>query len=216
MSGKVIEFKKQQKYRFDFGTDDKLYVIIFKGKIPQAELKGMVSSLQNCLFEKMPEVILLYLKQHHLEYSNYNSIEIPLEKDRILGWAGYLLHSGTYEKVDENLEDADVYYSVMDCQRNTSEGHCEGCYFAVSRLPWGHYGYQYNTIAQKFSSAKHGLKEQSYFAIRKSDGNGNLLDIAKEEGEPTLPTFGCVDIMALLADIETIKTKEDALKIAVK
>ena len=108
MSGKVIEFKKQQKYRFDFGTDDKLYVIIFKGKIPQAELKGMVSSLQNCLFEKMPEVILLYLKQHHLEYSNYNSIEIPLEKDRILGWAGYLLHSGTYEKVDENLEDADV------------------------------------------------------------------------------------------------------------
>ena len=216
MSGKVTQFMKTQKYRFDFGTDGKLYVVIFNGKIPQAELKGLLSSLHNCLYGKIPDIIPLYLKQRHLEYSNFNSIEIPLENYNAMEWAAYLLHSGAYGKVDETLGDADVYFSIMDYQEILPKGDCEGCYFAVSRLPWGHYGYQYNTIAQKFSSAKHGLKEQSYFAIRKSDGNGNLLDIAKEEGEPTLPTFGCVDIMALLADIETIKTKEDALKIAVK
>lgn len=215
MSGKVIEFKKQQKYRFDFGTDDKLYAIIFNGKIPQAELKEMVSSLQNCLLEKMPEIILLYLKQHHLEYSNFNSIEIPLEKDRILGWAGYLLHSGTYEKVDGNLEDADVYYSVMDCQKNTSEGHCEGCYFAVQRTAWRNGEFQHNAIAQTYFYNKKTCDEYGYFAIRKTRG-GILYTIDSLEGEPVLPTFGCVDIMALWADIENINSKEDALKIAVK
>ena len=46
MSGKVIEFVKQQKYRFDFGTDDKLYIVIFSGKIPQKELKGMLEFIQ--------------------------------------------------------------------------------------------------------------------------------------------------------------------------
>lgn len=77
MSGKVIEFLGQQKYRFDFGTDGKLYVVIFNAKIPQAELKKLLSSLGNCLYEKMPGAILSYLEQHHFEFSGYNSIEIP-------------------------------------------------------------------------------------------------------------------------------------------
>jgi len=42
MSGKVTQFMKTQKYRFDFGADGKLYTTIFHGKIPQPELKGMV------------------------------------------------------------------------------------------------------------------------------------------------------------------------------
>lgn len=182
MSGKVVEFMKQQKYRFDFGTDDKLYAVIFNGKIPETELKKLVSSLQNCLYEKMPEVILLYLKRHHLEYSNYNSIEIPLGKDRVLVWAGYLLHSGTYGKADENLGDTDVYYSVMDYQKNTPEGCCEGCYYVLRRLSLGNGEYQHNFIRQVFSSGKHGCGEQSCFAIRKSGSNGYLQDIDKSEG----------------------------------
>ena len=58
MSGKGTQFIKTQKYRFDFGADDKLYTIIFHGKIPQLELKKMVSSLQNCLFEREKDVQL--------------------------------------------------------------------------------------------------------------------------------------------------------------
>ncbi len=215
MSGKVIEFMKQQKYRFDFGADDKLHTIIFNGKIPQAELKGLLSSLHNCLYEKIPCIIPLYLKQNHLEYSNYNTIEIPLEKDRILGWAEYLLHSDTYEKVDGNLEDADVYYSVMDCQKNTPEGHCEGCYYALNRMSLGNDEFQHNFIGQTFFSGRNGCEETSYFSIRKTR-DGILYTIDSLESEPVLPTFGCVDMMALWADIENINSKENALKTATK
>lgn len=122
MSGKVIEFMGQQKYRFDFGTDGKLYVVIFNAKIPQAELKKLLSSLGNSLYEKMPGAILLYLEQHQFEFSDYNSIEIPLENHSVMEWAVYLIHSDTYEKVDENLENADIYYAVMDYQDTTPDG----------------------------------------------------------------------------------------------
>ena len=127
MSGNIIEFTKQQKYRFDFGTDDKLYIVIFSAKIPQAELKGLLSSLQNCLYEKIPDIISLYLKQHHLEHSNLSSIEIPLEYYNVMKWTAYILHSANFEKVDENLEDTDVYFSIMDFQKTLPKGEYEGC-----------------------------------------------------------------------------------------
>ena len=137
MSDKITQFAKFQKYRFDFGTDDKLYVAIFNAKIPQGELKELISSLQNCLFEKMPEIILLYLRQHHFEFSNFNSIELLLENHDVIEWAEYLLHSDTYRKVDENLENTDFYYAVMDYQNTTPKGNQEGYYFTVQRTAWG-------------------------------------------------------------------------------
>lgn len=211
MSGKIIEFMKQQKYRFDFGTGDRLYTVIFHGKIPQSELKDMVSSLRNCLYEKMPETILLCLKQNHLDYSNFNCIEIPLEEDEAMDWTGHLLHSETYGEIDEKLGDIDVFYSVMDYQKNTSEGCCEGCYYALKRLSLGNGEYQHNLIGQIFFSGNHGCEEHGYFAIRESNGNEYLQDIDKSEGEPVLPTFGCVDMMSLLLDIETIRTQDRAM-----
>lgn len=216
MSGKVTQFMKTQKYRFDFGTDGKLYVVIFNGKIPQAELKGLLSSLHNCLYGKIPDIIPLYLKQRHLEYSNFNSIEIPLENYNAMEWAAYLIHSDTYGKVDETLGDADVYFSIMDYQEILPKGDCEGCYFAVGRLSSGCHGYKYNAIAQTFSSHSHGLGEQGCFAIRESGCDGNLRDVVKESGEPALPTFGCVDMVALLPNLENFKTKEEVLRAAIK
>ena len=215
MSGKVTQFMKTQKYRFDFGADGKLYTTIFHGKIPQPELRGMVSSLQNCLYGKTPDVIFSYLKLHHLEFSNFHSMESTLGKDRAMGWAAYHLHSDTYGKMEEILGDADIYYSVMDCQESSPEGYCEGCYYALSRLPLGDGEVQHNFIGQAFFSDRHSCEETSYFAIRKTTG-GILHTIDSSEGELTLPTFGCVDMMALLADIENINSKEDAIKTAIK
>ncbi len=215
MSGKVTQFMKTQKYRFDFGADGKLYTTIFHGKIPQPELRGMVCSLQNCLYGKTPDVIFSYLKLHHLEFSNFHSMESTLGKDRAMGWAAYLLHSDTYGKMEEILGDADIYYSVMDCQESSPEGYCEGCYYALSRLPLGDGEVQHNFIGQAFFSDRHSCEETSYFAIRKTTG-GILYTIDSSEGELTLPTFGCVDMMALLADIENINSKEDAIKTAIK
>lgn len=216
MSGKVIEFVKQQKYRFDFGTDDKLYIVIFSGKIPQKELKGMLESIQRSSFAGMAESIESYLMQHHLEHSNLSSIEIPLEYYDVMKWTAYLLHSVDYKKVDEKLEDADVYFSIMDFQKVLSKKDYKGCYFAMNRLPWGCHGYKYNVIAQTFSSNDHGLKEDGCFAIRESYCMGHLRDVISFFGEPALPALGCVDMAALLPNLENLKTIEDVLKAAVK
>lgn len=214
MSGKVIEFMKQQKYRFDFGTDDKLYVITFNGKIPQRKIRKMLESVQNSSYGNMAGAIESYLEQHHLEYSNLVSIEIALENDA-MDWANHLLNSENCKKLDGNIEDADVFYAVMDYQNISPDRHCEGCYFAVGRLALGYREYKYNIIAQTCFS-KGISDEHGYLAIRESDGNGNLQDIIREEGDPTLPTFGCVDMMSLLLNIETIKTKEEVVKKAIK
>ena len=214
MSGKVTQFMRTQKYRFDFGIDGKLYVVIFNGKIPQGKLKELVSSLQNCLFERVPEIILLYLKQHHLEFSNYHNIEFSLEKDSVMEWANHLLHSESFKKVDENIGDADFYYAVMDCQENTPT-YSEGCYFAVTRTTWGNGEPQHNAIVQAYLYHRETCEECGYFTIRKTIGNV-LYTIDSSEGKPALPTFGCVDMVALLADIETINSKEDAIKTAIK
>ena len=215
MSDKITQFAKFQKYRFDFGTDDKLYVAIFNGKIPQAELKELISSLQNCLYEKMPEVILLYLKQHRLEYSNFNRIELLLENHDVMGWAGYLIHSGTYGKVDENLENADIYYAVMDYQNTTPEENQEGCYFTVQRTAWGNGEFEHNAIVQTYFYNKETCDEDVSFAIRNTRG-GIPYTIDSLEGEPALPIFGCVDLVSLLPDMKNLKTKEDVLRAAIK
>ena len=215
MSGKVIEFLGQQKYRFDFGTDGKLYVVIFNAKIPQAELKKLLSSLGNCLYEKMPGAILLYLEQHQFEFSDYNSIEIPLEHHSVMEWAVYLIHSDTYGKVDGNLENADIYYAVMDYQDTTPDGGREGCYFTVQRTVCGNGGFQHNAIVQTYFYNEGNCDENGHFVIRRSkDGILNNIDSLK--GRPALPTFGCVDLVSLLPNIENFQTKEDVLKTAIK
>jgi len=212
MSGKVIEFMKQQKYRFDFGTDDKLYVITFDGKIPQGEIEKMLAAIQNGLYKKMSELIPLYLEQHHLEYSDLLPIEIPLEEDEALEWTGYLLHSENYAKLDETLGGTDVFYSVMDYQKNTSRG-CEGCYHAVKRLSLGHGEYRHTSIGQEFYSDNHSCEEHGYFAIRKSKGNV-IYTIDSFEGEPFIPILGCVNMIPCLTG--DIDSKEDAVKAAVR
>ena len=215
MSGKVTQFMKTQKYRFDFGADGKLYTTIFHGKIPQPELKGMVCSLQNCLYGKTPDVIFSYLKLHHLEFSDFHSMESTLGKDRAMGWAVYLLHSDTYGKMEEILGDADFHYAVVDFQESSPEGYCEGCYYTLSRLPLGDGEFQHNFIGQAYLCHRETCEECGYFAIRKAIGNV-LYTIDSSEGKPVLPTFGCVDMAALLAEIETINSKEDAMKTAIR
>lgn len=215
MSGKVVQLIETKKYRFDFGTNDKLYVVIFNGNIPQEELKSMVSSLQNCLYEKIPDIIFSYLKLHHLEFSDFSSIEFMLENQDIMEWAGYLLHSDTYVKVDQTLKNADIYYAVMDYQNTTPEVSYEGCYFTVKRTAWGNGEFQHNAIVQSYFYNKETCEEYGYFALRKTIGNV-LYTIDSSEDAPILPTFGCVDLMSLLPNIENFQTKEDVLRTAVK
>lgn len=135
-------------------------------------------------------------------------------KEKAMGWAAYLLHSDTYGKMEERLGDAGFHYAVVDCQENT-QAYSEGCYLAATRTAGGNGEPQHNAIAQTYLYHKETCEECGYFAIRKAIGNV-LYTIDSSEGKPFLPTFGCVDMAALLAEIETINSKEDAIKTAIK
>ncbi len=192
-----------------------MYAITFHGMAPQKDLNVMLASVQNCLYHKMSEIIPLFLKQRYLENSNFASIEIPLGKHEAMDWAGYLLHSGIYKEIDGSLEGVDVYYAVMDYQKSFAGGRCKGCYYALKRLSLGNGNYHYNPIGQTFFSDLHTCEEHGYFSIRKTKGNA-LHTIDSSVSAPVFPTFGCVNMLALLPNIEDVQTKEDARNAAIK
>lgn len=214
MSDKMIQFTKPRKCRFDFGTDNKLYVVLFNGKITWKETAEMLASLQNCSYEKMHRAILLYLKKHHLEYSDFVSVELPLENKNVIGWAKYLLHSDIYNKINEMLKDTDIFCSVVDYQQTAPDGFTNGCYLAVKKIFTADERCKYHTIGQTFSFSRHNYEEYGYFAIRTNNKNDHMQDIDTFAGEPVLPTFGCVDLISLLHNMNNIHTAKQAAKTA--
>lgn len=216
MSEKIINFTKSRRFRFDFGCDYGLYAMAFDSSMSGEEVKKMLAFLRNCKYKNMDDIIPAYLEKHHLEYSDFVSVEIPLLDGTAMDWAGYLLHSDNYEKLNQKVNGMDVFYSIMDYQRNTPEGGCEGCYFAIKATALEGGEFQYSIIVQDFSTEGSRPEGHGCFAIRKNDGSGRLQDIDREEGELVLPNLGCVDVIGLLANIEDIKTKKQAIKTAVK
>lgn len=216
MSDKMISFTKPQRYRFDFGTDNKLYVILFHGELTWQETAEMLIFLKNSSYETMHKAIPHYLEKHHLKYSNFVSMELPLEHGKAVTWVKHLLHSDHYHTLNENIQNTNIFCSVIDHQQTTADGSLEGCCLAMRRISDKDQGCKYNIIGQTFLSAGHSHKEHGYFAIRNSDGNSHLQNIDTAAGEPILPAFGCVDLVELLLHIETIKTKEQAAEISIR
>lgn len=98
-----------------------------------------------------------------------------------------------------------------------SENCCHGFYFAVKRiLSESESLCKYNIIGQTFNYNQITDDESAYFAIRENMNDELLYNIAVSKSEPVLPTFGCVDIMNILLDIDNIKTAEQTIQIAVK
>lgn len=214
MSDKMIQFTKPQKCRFDFGTDNKLYVVLFHGKITWKETAEMLASLQNCSYEKMHRAIPLYLKKHHLEYSDFVSVELPLENKNVIGWAKYPLHSDICNKINEMLKDTDIFCSVVDYQQTAPDGSTNGCYLAVKKIFTADKRCKYHMIGQTFAFDKRYYDERGYFAIRTNNENSRLRDIDTSAGEPVLPTFGCVDLISLLQNMDNLHTAEQVTETA--
>ena len=204
-------------YKFEIMEDESIYSISFEGKLTQEETKKIMETVQNCLYEKIADGIHICLKQHNIAHSGFVSSKMPLEHSKIMELAELLLHSDFCSDFDAYFGNADICYLIADHQKWTAENYCQGCYFAVKRtLSESENLYKYNIIGQAFSYNETSGDENCYFAIRHSRDSGVLYNITASASEPVLPTFGSINIMKLLANIDNIQTAGLAEKAAVQ
>lgn len=103
----------------------------------------------------------------------------------------------------------------MDHQKHLTSTHCRGCYYVVKRVATARNRIShYKIIGQTYEDNEDA--SQGYFAIRENRDNHLLLDITKESGELVFPSFGCVDTLNLLVNIDHIKNIEQAKKAAIR
>lgn len=204
----------QQAYRLEFGSDTRICSVSFRSSIQEPEIRGMLGAAQKTSYEKCGRAIWSYLDTHNLNYSGFSVREKLTEKRAPMKLARILLHAPSCSIIDRCIGNNAVYYGIMD-YRHITERCCEGCYYAVARMPSARNGHlQYHVISQTFRKGASGEDEWSHFAIRKSDNGRHLVTLDGEDGCPVLTTFGCVDMMGLLINIADITTKQQAAEIA--
>ena len=204
-------------YKFKILDDENIYSISFDGKLTEEEIKQMLSAMRNCLYENTADAIQKYLEQNNLVYSGFVSTRKPLKHTIVMEFAELFLNSGTCNSLDKYIGDTDIFYAIADHQKCISKNCCQGCYFAVKIVhPIDKGLYQYHIIGQTFNYDETTGDESGYFAIRTNRDDEYLDNIALSSGEPLLPSFGCIDLPALLLDIDNIQTTEQVIEIAVK
>ena len=204
-------------YKFEIVDDENIYSISFEGNLTEEETQAMLESMQNCLYENIADAIQRYLKQNNLICSGFVSTKKPLEHTMAMELAELLLDSDICGSLSRHIGDTDIFYAIADHQKWTSENCCHGCYFAVKRtLSEAKSLCKYNIIGQTFNYNQITDDESAYFAIRENRDSELLYNNAESNSEPVLPTFGCVDMMNILLDIDNIKTAEQVIQIAVK
>lgn len=204
-------------YMFEIMDDENIYSSSFNGNLTDEETRKMLESIQNCLYEKIPNAIQMYLEQNNLAYSGFVSTKKPLEHSKVMELAGLLLHSDDCNDFDRCFGNADICYLIADHQKWTAENCCHGCYFAAKKaLTESESLCKYSIIGQIFRYNEVTDDENCYFAIRENRNNGSLYNIVVSDSEPVLPSFGCVDIMSVLLSIDNIQTAEQIIEIAVK
>lgn len=203
-----------QIYRFEFGNDEKIYSTQFNGELPLGADTGLLKEVRKHLLEESSAIIWSYLEHNHIGYSHFTSSIKALEHERIMKQADFLLHSHSCNPMEEYLSRPAFYYSTMDCQERFTGTHCKGCYFAMKKTASAHDRIpHYRIIGQTFEDDRD--ISQGYFAIRENRDSLFLFDIANSSGEPVLPSFGCVDTLNLLMNIDKMKTIEQAKEVAI-
>ena len=202
-----------QTYRFEFGCDEKIYSTQFIGELHLGADTGILREVRKHLLEDSSKVIWSFLEHNHIGFSHFTSGIKALEQDKVMEQADFLLHSNSCAPIDECLSSPAFYYAAMDCQERFTGSHRKGCYYvmkktasAPDRIP------HYRIIGQTFEDDRD--ISQGYFAIRENRDSLFLFDIANSSCEPVLPSFGCVDTLNLLMNIDNIKTVEQAIESA--
>lgn len=178
-------------YQFAFGRDDRLYTIAFKGMLSELEIRKMLEILQKYLYQNFGEAIHFFLDKHKFPYMDFASSASVLEHSSAMASADGLLHVAYGKDAYGPDGNADIFYAVMDHQKQISSNYCEGCYYAVMRAA-GRQGEKdtCHIVVQTFGYEESGCTEQACFVNRTGDGNGQIYDIESLSGEPVLPTFG--------------------------
>lgn len=204
-------------YKFEIMDDKNIYSISFEGKLTEEETKEMLEAVQNCLYEKIPDAIQMYLEQHSIAYTAFVASRKPLEHNSTMEHARMFLHSETCSSLDNYTSNADIYYAIIDHQQLDNKNNCEGCYIVIKKTPaLSKCQQKYNIIGQTFSYNETTNDEYGYFAIREDKDNGLLNNIALSSGKSVLPSFGCIDLVSLLLNIDSMQTAEQVIEIAVK
>jgi len=204
-------------YKLEIIDDENIYSICFNGKLTEEETQEMLKSIQNCLYENIADAIQKYLEQNNLIYYGFVFTRQPLEHTMAMEFAELLLVSGTCGSLDRHIGDTDIFYAITDYRKWISENCCQGCYFAVKITHSIDKDlYQYLIIGQTFNYDETTGDESGYFAIRTNREDGCLDNIALSSGWPVLPSFGCIDLVSLLLNIDNIQTIEQTKKTAVK
>lgn len=203
-----------QIYRFEFGCDEKIYSTQFIGELPLGADTEILREVRKHLLEDSCKIIWSFLEHNHIGFSHFASSIKALEQDKIMEQADLLLHSHSCAPIDECLSSPAFYYAAMDCQERFTGSHCKGCYFVIKKAAVAHERIpHYSIIGQTFEDDRD--ISQGYFAIRENRDSLFLFDIANSSGEPVLPSFGCVDTLNLLMNIDQMKTIEQAKEVAI-
>ncbi len=204
-------------YRFEIMDDGNIYSISFNAGLTQEETKKILESVQNCLYEKTAGYIQKYLEQSNIAYTGFVASRKPLSHSRAMKLAEMFLHSETCISLDNYTSNADIYYAIIDHQQSDNKGNCEGCYIVVQKTPvLSKCQHKYSIIGQTSSCNETNSDEYGYFAIRVNKDNGLVNNITMSSGEPVLPSFGCIDLVSLLLNIDNMQTAEQVVKIALK
>ncbi len=214
---KAMLYNRGLSYRFEIMDDGNIYSISFNAGLTQEETKKILESIQNCLYEKAAGCIQIYLEQNNIAYTGFVASRKPLSHSRAMKLAEMFLHSETCISLDNYTSNADIYYAIIDHQQSGNKCNCEGCYIVVQKTPvLSKCQHKYSIIGQTFSCNETNSDEYGYFAIRVNKDNGLVNNITMSSGEPVLPSFGCVDMMDILLNIDSIQTAEQVVKIALK
>lgn len=204
-----------QTYRFEFGSDENIFSVSFKGVLPEREIRCMLEAAGAHPYEDCGDSIRSYLEAHHLSYSDFSFRKRQMGHPAVMALISKMLHGTSCSSIDQWIGSADAYYAVMDHQHRAGISCYEGCYFAMSRTPARQDGgYAYHVIGQLFQCNTGSGREQSYFAIRQNKDRNHLHTIDETDGEPVLATFGCVDMAKLLMHMEDITTGQQAADLA--
>lgn len=202
-----------QTYRFEFGCNEKIYSTQFAAVLPFGANTGILREVRKHLLEESSAIIWSYLEHNHIGFTHFTSSIKAISHNKLMEQADFLLHSRFCSPIDEHLKETTFYYASMDYQKRFTDSHCKGCYYVIKRFSAAHNRIpQCKIIGQIFEDYKD--TSQGYFAIREARNNHLLLDISKTSDEPVFPSFGCVDTLNLLIDIDQIKTIEQAKEAA--
>ena len=203
--------------KFEIIDDENTYSVSFNAKLTEEEAGKMLEAIQNNLYDKTADCLQTYLEQNNIAYSGFVSRKMPLGHNKTMKMAELFLQSDDCRNFDSYFGTADICYLIADYQKWITENCCQGCYLAVKRTFSEYRNLNlYHIIGQTFNYNETVYNESGYFAIRKNRNDVFLNNVIAPASEPVLPSFGCVDMMGILLNIDNIKTSEQVVKIAIK